>query len=217
MIRIANDHVSINCLSAVWSDLDQQLVAALVTGGTKLEITAIKAEIEKNGLGQLRISGDANAYLNGARRGFLFHLVPMERFNAHGYMAVLMNRRSHDPKAVITDAVSKQKDGDENAGEFFYVVARNGDDLNDLFVQRLQLAISYPVRPEWAEQLLQLGSDNYLVHGLDLALASEMEEHIKNAPDTKGLAFMAGLRVVRDSEAWGELISSAVEQDFVHI
>ena len=109
---------------------------------------------------------------------------------------------------------------------FFYVVAACGDDLTARFAERLQLAISWAIKDEWAAALMQAGMDageeNKLVSRLPVAHSPELtpalervgwsEEEGDKEMDASGLIFKSALRVVKDNEAWSKVISDLLKK-----
>jgi hypothetical protein len=217
MIKVANEHIAVSAMSIVWSDTDRQLVAAQLHSGDKVSLNAIKAELEKwSNKSGLSLAGDISGWVAGAKHGFVNLWTTLERVNAHGNVLTLLHRHAHDPRMIL--ATAKKNDEGEEEQPHFYIVARQGDDLKALFIERLQLALPWPLRNDWADMLLKMGQDNGLVEPLMSAKAWEVSELLaEDEFQVKGLVFTNGLRVVNDANEWGELISSAVEQEFIQI
>lgn len=199
-LTLSNGHTRATVLSAVWSEPDVQLVAAQLAAGDQQSLLALKAELEKNSKNsQVTLRGDAKADLAGARRGYLRLATALERVNAHGHTLVLRHWRAGDPRLI-----PQPKEGPA----FFYVVVAQGEDLLMAFVERLQLAIPWPLKVEWRETLLAAGLEASLVQHLCLAQAMEPGPGTGAA---RGVAFTAGVRVLADAPAWGEVISSGLQ------
>jgi hypothetical protein len=198
-LSISNAHARATVLSAVWSPVDHQLVAVLMAATDKAALVALKAELEKNNKNSyVALAGDAQAELTGARRGYVHLSVSLEKANAQGHVSALLHWKAHDPRAVVTKTTQRKADDTTPADEYFYVVARQEDDLPKLFLERLQLALPWPLQPAWAKALLDLAHDYELVDSLPVATSRELAPHH---------AFKAALRVLNSEELWGELIT----------
>ncbi len=207
-LSLSNAHARATVLSAVWSPMDHQLVAVLMAATDKAALTALKAELEKNNRNSsVALAGDAKAELAGARRGYVHLSVSLDKANAQGHVAALLHWRAHDPRTIIPKAAREvalcKAEGNDGvtAGEYFYVVARPGDDLTALFAERLQLALPWPLQSAWARSLLDLGREAELVDYLPVAGCRELPA---------GQGFKAALRVLNSEEAWGEVLSQAL-------
>ena len=101
-IAISNGHARATVLSAVWSPVDQQLVAVLMAATDKTVLTALKAELEKNNRNScVSLTGDVKAELAGARRGYIQLTASLEKANAQGHVMALLHWRAHDPRTVV--------------------------------------------------------------------------------------------------------------------
>ena len=219
-LSLSNAHARAAVLSAVWSPADQQLVAVLMAATDKAVLKALKAELEKNNKHSLvTLSGDAKAELAGAQRGYVQLSTSLERVNAQGHVMALLHWRGHDPRVVTTG--SKPASPDDNQAQpdhYFYVVARQGECLPTLFLERLQLALAWALQPEWAEPLLELGREAGLVDCLPVvttsdsrtALAAQAGQIRESAPPGLAPGFQAALRVVQDEDHWGAVIGQAL-------
>jgi hypothetical protein len=211
-LTLSNGHARATVLSAVWSPPDQQLVAVLMAATDKTVLKALKAELEKNNRNSfVALAGDAQAELAGAKRGYVQLSASLEKVNAQGHVMALLHWRAHDPRAVLPASKAGENSTVEN--DFFYVVARRGHDLPALFAERLQLALAWALEPSWAEPLLELGREAGLVDCLPVGAASELRPLLMSASDAPrkdGLAFQSALRVTRDEDRWGAVISTAL-------
>ncbi len=227
-LSLSNTHARATVLSAVWSPLDQQLVAVLMAATDKTILKALKAELEKNNKNSLvNLAGEAKAELAGAKRGYVHASASLDKVNAQGHVMALLHWRAHDPRAVTASGKPVERDAEippvEN--DYFYVVARQGQCLPTLFLERLQLALAWALRPEWADRLLELGREAELVDSLPLMAASELrtalpgarkEIHENAVPDSV-TGFMAALRVIQDEERWGAVIGSALKAGTIRL
>jgi len=182
-LSIANDSAMIFASSAVWSPDDSQLVAALAASPSKELLTAIRATLaNNNGKGWISIKGRShNAYVRGAKRGFIHVSSSLAKANAAGTSAALLHPLSGNPQ--------------EEREDHFYVIAAPGEALPVKFNERLALAIAWPTQPAWAEYLLQAGQEADLVQPLPIA-----------GPD-----FAAAVRVVKDDTGWEAVISQGLK------
>ncbi len=188
-LAIANDSAMIFASSAVWSPDDTQLVAALAASSSKELLIAIRATLANNGSkGWLSIKGRShNAYVRGAKRGFIHVSGSLAKANAAGTSAALLHPLSGNPQ--------------EERDDHFYVIATPGEALPAKFNQRLALAIAWPTQPAWAEYLLQAGQEANLVQPLPIA-----------GPD-----FTAALRVVKDDTGWEAVIAQGLKSGAISI
>lgn len=227
-ISLSNGHARATVLSAVWSPADQQLVAVLMAATDKTVLTALKAELEKNNKNSfVALAGDASAELAGARRGYVHLSASLEKTNAQGHVMVLLHWRAHDPRHVVTST----KPADPSTGappaerQYFYVVARQGDCMPSLFIDRMQLALPWALRPEWAEPLLKLGREAELVDCLSIAVATEIGGPLvirqvaeqSYANPTPARSFQGALRVIHDEDRWGDVIGSALADGVIQL
>jgi len=212
---IRNEHAYVVALSAIWSPDDAQLVAFTYHASDKQSLEAIKAQLEKNNkkaLIELRGAEDEAVILRVAGRGYIRSAVSLERYNALGYAGAMLHWRGGDPRRI---------DGTDKEGNFFYVVAACGEDLTARFAERLQLAISWAIKDEWAAALMEAGEESKLVARLPVAHSPELapalervgwsEEEGDKEMDARGLIFKSALRVVKDDEAWSKVIRSRVK------
>ena len=180
-LRLANEHVSVVCSSIVWDDTNHQLVAATLVSPEQQSLRAITATLATNSKKSLSISVDGTShYLQNARRGFTCVSGNLAAVGAEGHVLSLLHPLAGNPQ--------------EQAGEHFYVVAAKDEHLAAKFAERLNLAIPFPVQPEWAEYLLEAGGE--LVSALSLA----------------GDDFPAAVCVQRDIFAWQEVIQQGLKQ-----
>jgi hypothetical protein len=185
VIRIANDSAMLFASTAIWDDDEQQLVAAhVVTAHTDL-LKAVKATLAKNGGKDFLTvkAPEADAFLRGARRGFISVNNNLTAANAEGTVTALLHPLSGDPQA--------------NTAEHFYLVVSPEEKLPEKFAERLDLAIPWPIRAEWADYLLEGGQEAGLVHVLP----------------GSGEDFTAGLRVEKNESKWAQVIANGLKQE----
>ena len=189
VLSIANESALVFASSAVWSPEDGQLVAALVASPTKELLTAIRATLaNNNSKGWVTVKGgEHNAFLRGAKRGFVHVSTPLAKANAAGVACALLHPLTGNPQ--------------EEAAEHFYVVVTLSERLSRKFGERLALSISWPTQGEWSEYLLTAGQEAGLVQLLPAA----------------GLDFTAAVRVVKDDTAWQEIITTGLKAGAINI
>jgi hypothetical protein len=183
IIRIANDSAMVFASSAIWSPDDQQLVATQVVTTSQELLKAIKASLAANnskGIITVKAPNDS-AYLKSARRGFINSSNSLTQANAEGNVTVLLHPLSGDPQT--------------NTDDYLYIVATAEEDVATKLAERLDLAIPWPIQPEWAEYLLEAGKRTHLVEVLPSA----------------GDDFTAGLRVIRNESLWQDVISKGLK------
>lgn len=153
-MRLRNDHASVACSSAMWDIENKQLVAATLVSSEQQSLRAIYASLVTNNKKSLSLDTSEGAvYLTGARRGYTSLSGGLQAIGADGYVNSLVHPLAGSPQ--------------ENGGGWFYVVCRRGESQSDLyerFVERLQLAIPWPVRLEWAGYLYAHGPVKTLDH-----------------------------------------------------
>ncbi len=189
VISIANESAMVFASSAVWSPADSQLVAALVASPTKELLVAIRATLANNSnKGWITVKSPSdNAFLRGAKRGFVHISSSLARANAVGSAAVLLHPLSGNPQ--------------EESAEYFYVVALPGESLPDKFGERLALAIPWPTQPTWSKYLLAAGQEAGLLEFLPVA-----------GPD-----FTAAVRVSKDEAGWQSIIEQGLQAKAIEI
>jgi hypothetical protein len=135
----------------------RQLVAALVASPTKELLTAIRATLaNNNSKGWITVKGgEHNAFLKGAKRGFIHVSASLAKANAAGVACALLHPLTGNPQ--------------EEAAEFFNVVVTPSERLSRKFGERLALSISWPTQAEWSEYLLTAGQEAGLVQLLPAA------------------------------------------------
>jgi hypothetical protein len=189
VIRIANDSAMVFASSAIWSLQDQQLVAAQVVTTSQELLKAIKASLaNNNSKSTLTVkTPDDSAYLKGARKGYVAIANNLSQANAEGTVTALLHPLSGDPQG--------------NAAEHFFLVVSPGEDLAQAFAERLDLAIPWPLQPEWAEYLLEAGKRAGLVEVLP----------------SSGDDFAAALRIEKNESLWREVIAASLKKGYIAI
>ena len=185
-LRLSNEHVSVVCSSVVWDSERHQLVAATLVSPEQQSLRAITATLATNSKKSLSISVDgASHYIQNARRGFTSVSGNLAAVGAEGHVLSMLHPLAGNPQ--------------EQAGEYFYVVAAKDETLAAKFAERLNLAIPFPVQPEWAEYLLEAGGE----------LVTELSQ--------VGNDFPAAVCVQRDIFAWQEIIQSGLKAGRIHL
>ena len=189
LIRIANDSAMVFASSAIWSPQDQQLVAAQVVTTSQDLLKSIKATLaNSNSKSYLTIkTPNDDAYLKGARKGFIATGNNLASANAEGTVTALLHPWSGDPQT--------------QTGDVFYLVVASHESLEQKFIERLDLAIPWPLQPEWAGYLLEAGKREHLVEVLPMS----------------GEDFSVGLRIVKNESLWHKVISTGLRQGLISI
>ncbi len=183
VIRITNDSAMLFASSAIWDNDEQQLVAAQVVTTHQELLKAVKATLANNGgKNYLTVkSPDGDAFLRGARRGYVTVSNSMTGANAEGTVTALLHPSRGDPQA--------------NAAEHFYLVVAPDENISQKFAERLDLAIPWPIQSEWSDYLLEAGQEAELVQVLPAS----------------GKDFAAGLRVVKNESKWHQVIANGLQ------
>jgi hypothetical protein len=189
VIRIANDSAMLFASSAIWDNDEQQLVAAQVVTTSQDLLKAIKATLAVNsGKNFITVkTPEDSAYLRGAHRGYVTVGSSLTAANAEGTVTALLHPLSGDPQSNVTD--------------HFFIVFASNERMSQKFAERLDLAIPWPIQPEWAEYLLKAGQEAGLVQALPAS----------------GKDFAAGLRVVNNESKWHELIADGLKTSRISI
>ncbi|MDX9993413.1 MAG: hypothetical protein RBS68_15335 [Anaerolineales bacterium] len=155
-LRLANDHVSVVCSSAVWDPDRHALVAVTLVSPEQQSLRAITATLCTNSKKSLTLSVDNKTQaLENTRRKYIAVSGNLAAVGAEGHLVSLLHPLSGNPQ--------------DEASEAFYIVTAQGEPLPARFAERLNLAIPYPVRDAWAEYLLEQGFQENLVRKLSLA------------------------------------------------
>jgi len=187
-LRIETEHVSIVGSAVVYDPQHSVLVAAQIMPESKEVLTALRATLAHNGNKDwVTVRGKNTAYLRGAKIGYVTIGANMSKENALGGVVVLLHPLTGDPQLVKKD--------------HFYVVTTKDEKLVDKFTDRLQLAISWPIQPEWGEYLLEKGERA----GLTSKLRIEGDE------------FKEAIRVEIDEARWEAAIVSGIKNDAIVI
>jgi hypothetical protein len=175
--------------SAIWDNDEQQLVAAQVVTTSQELLKAIKATLANNGnKNYLTVkTPEDNAFLKGAKRGYVSVNNNLSGANAEGTVTALLHPLSGDPQA--------------NAAEHFYIVVAPDENISQKFAERLDLAIPWPIQPEWSEYLLEAGQEAELVQVLP----------------GSGKDFAAGLRVAKNESKWQQIIANGLKAGRISI
>jgi hypothetical protein len=155
-IRLANDHVSVVCASAVWDAELQQLVAVTLVSPELQSLKAITATLYTNAKKILALSVDGKSHaIQNTRRKYISISGSLAAVGAEGHLLALLHPLSGNPQ--------------EQSENHFYLVISPEESTHTRFVERLNLAIPYPVREHWAEYLFESGLQANLVRRLSLA------------------------------------------------
>jgi hypothetical protein len=190
-IFLANDSAQVYATSVVWSPDDQQLVACQIAVIAQELLKAIKATLAKNsGNNWISLRGagiDDTTMVQGAKRGFISIGASLQKVHAEGNVVVLLHPLAGNPQ--------------ESTEDYFYLVVTRGQDPVRLFYERLELAIPWPLQPEWSGMLIDAGQYNGLVVPLPMA----------------GDDFQVAWRIRKDEDAWCKIIAQLLSHGQVSI
>jgi hypothetical protein len=187
-LRLSNEHISVVCGSLAWDEEHHQLVAATLVSPEAQSLRAITATLATNAKKSLTITIDGEShFIQNTRRGFIRISGNLAAVGAEGHLLTILNPLTGNPQ--------------DQSDEVFYVVASQAETLAAKFAERLNLAIPFPVRPEWAEYLLETGLQAGLVQTLSLA----------------GEDFPAAVSVQRQVFAWQEILEHGLKKGVIQL
>jgi len=181
-LRVSNKQVSIAASYLVWDEKNEQLVAAQLAATDKQSIDSIWATYVTSH--KRNISLKTGKYywdsitVDNAQKGGAKFARTMERINARGYALTIEHPACADPRT--------------DKWHYFYVLSRKATDMLPLFIERLDMAIAWPVLPEWGEYMYEMGEEQ----GLISILAS------------KGTGYESGICVTKNTESWQAIIEA---------
>lgn len=183
-IQLSNGHANALALSLAYDPEDEEgnmLVAVVLAATSSQMLEALKAQMEKNGGNYLTAYRDDDPAINltAAGRGYLNAKTLFLKANASGQARAHLHPLAGDPRL-------------HPKHNYFYVVAEAGIDACQKFGQRLELATYHTIIPEWYAFLLAQGQ----AQGLVTTLPTIGEEGY----------FQTAFRVLKDDDAWGDLI-----------
>lgn len=187
-MRLQNGEVQVDVFSAVWDSYNDQLVACGIAAPHKQQIKSILATLSVNSNRTLTLRTPhpqggyyRSVYLKNTKKGFFHMSKSMTQTNAEGWVECIEHPANGDPR-LLPD------------WDWFYVVTTEGQAFTKKFVDRLNLAIAWPVLPQWSEYLLEAGRYTKLVKALDIA----------------GPGYEKGIMVYKDQSSWESLISAGM-------
>ena len=154
-VAIENESAQVHAESAVWDEENLQLVAAVFAGDRQIS-KAIMATLMTNSekiKAWIKRDYSRIADLVSARRRYTQVSRSMAEANASGNAVAILHPLAGNPW--------------ETASAHFYVVSTPGENLVGKFRERLDMALSLSVLPEWAEYLLAAGRKAELVVDLE--------------------------------------------------
>jgi len=189
-LRVFNDSIQAIASAAICDENRMQLVALQYMPNDAQIAKAIRATLANNNSKEfITISGAGERYtLRGAKKGFPAAVVNTKSKTTQGAsvgVVVLVNPLTGDPQLWTED--------------YFYVIATPNQDLEAEFVTRLNLALPWPVQPEWANYLLAEGRSGDLVQ--DLAIIGD--------------EFAKAVAVHKNDEGWREIIAKGLEGEYI--
>jgi len=154
-VAIENESAQVHAESVVWDDENMQLVAAVFAGDRQIS-KAIMATLMTNSekiKAWIKRDYSRIADLVSARRRYTQVSRSLAEANASGTAVAVLHPLAGNPW--------------ETAAAHFYVVSTPGESLVCKFRERLDMALSLSVLPEWAEYLLDAGRKAGLVIDLE--------------------------------------------------
>lgn len=189
LYKLSNGHASAVAPCIVYDpnhDDGNMLVAVVLADTSGQMLDALKAEMEKNSGNHLRAipmdTDNDNLLLTAAARGYAHAKTLFAKKNATGQARAHLHPLAGDPRLHPKE-------------NFFYVVCEDTD-TTAKFIDRLQLATYHTILPAWGNYLMLRGWDTELITSLPIL------------GDTS--FFKAALRVKKDNDAWGEIISQGL-------
>lgn len=185
VVYLSTTHVMIHATSVCYDPQRRHIVAAQIITTDKGIFKALMATLAKSsGESQLRIwNTDNNLNLLGLKRSYKTISTTLSSRSAEGTVTVLLHPLTGDPAQETAD--------------YFYVLADNRDQLTQQFVDRLNLAIPWPIADDWGDAIFNAGLQAGLIKSLD---------HI-------GDDQFPGVAVQRNSSEWYSIINDCLENN----
>ena len=152
---IQNESAMVHAESALWDDVNNQLVAAVFAGDKQIT-KAVMATLMTNSdklKAWIKQGYSQVCDLKSAKRRYTQVSRSLADVNASGTALAVLHPLAGHPR--------------ESSHDYFYVVATPGEDLTQKFRERLDMATSLAVLPDWADYLLAAGRKAELVSQLD--------------------------------------------------
>lgn len=194
-IFITNDSAQVIAAAVIFDLEAQQLVAALIPyahGANHAELLkAIRASLTTNAERWISLRGEdlpRTVMLKGARRKYFVSAATMRQASADGRVEVWLHPATGDPR--------------ETALDFFYILAIEKTNLPVWFANRLNLAIPWPIKDEWAETIFNAALEAQLITQLPIVGQS---------------AFVSAWRIEKDSAKWAVIINQAINSNQIKV
>lgn len=181
-IRISNGQVDVVASTAVWDEINNQLVAITIASPAKQSIESIFASYVTNSVKWFNLKPDKyeSIPLKNAKKGGVKLPKTMDQVNAKAYMLTMEHPAAGDPRLTNEP--------------YFYILVLEGEDLMHKFYERLNIALELPVFEDWIEYLYEAGLGVGAVKYLSM----------------KGPRYDGGLCVTKSTDVWSEIISAGV-------
>lgn len=186
VIGFDNTHMQVWGSSAVWDEDDSQIVAGTMFSNNMQDLKAFFASQVTNSRKTLilrlsQYNGQRDRYLHSIQRKPSYLRKSTSDQNVRGYIYCFEHPAALDPR---------------NSPEtFFYVLAKQDEDIREKFIAHLNIAIAWPVQPEWGSYLLENG---------------EYVGAVKNLP-ILGKDWSGAYRVTKSNSVWEDLIVAGLE------
>jgi hypothetical protein len=154
-LAIENESARVHAESALWDTENMQLVAAVFAGERQISKAIMATLMTNSEKIKVWIKRDYSriADLVSARRRYTQVSRSLAEANASGTAIAVLHPLAGNPW--------------ETAAAHFYVISTPGESLARKFRERLDMALSLSVLPEWAEYLLSAGRKAELVVDLE--------------------------------------------------
>jgi hypothetical protein len=183
--RISNKQVSEFALYVVWDEENEQLVAANIVSTNKQGVESLWASYTTNSKRNISVKYGEYYWeavtLDNAKKGGVKLARTMNELNVRAYTFNFEHPACGDPRK-----------GEK--WEYFYVLATEQENMLPMFIQRLDMAIVWPVLPEWGEYMYAAGIDQGLVKPLSM----------------RGPGYANGVCVTKNTAAWQAIIEAGM-------
>ena len=192
-ISITNEHAQIFAACVIFDSENEQLVAAVIPyahGGNHAELLkAIKASLSTNSERWITVrSENGTTILKGARQGYIVSSNSMRQASAEGRVEVWLHPATASPLSTDRD--------------YFYLLAYAESNLERLFVDRLNLAVPWPVKPEWSDLIFNAGMQVGMITNLPIVGQSR---------------YTIALRIDKNPDKWAVIINQELTDNHIHV
>jgi len=181
-LRVSNKHVSIAASYLVWDTKNEQLVAAQLAATDKQSIESVWATYVTNSKRNISLKTGKyywdSTIVDNAQKGGAKIARTMDSLNARGYSLTIEHPACGDPRT--------------DKWHYFYVLSLKSENFMPLFIQRLDMAIVWPVLPEWGNYMYEMGEEQGLIKPLSM----------------EGPGYESGVCITKNTESWQAIIEA---------